>query len=303
MKTWPRYFLLRFNTVISQSLITTLPGFTGNLPLKLETDILAWEKTTTCSCFTNFIESENDPQKDPLVLWISGGSGCSGFSGLVYEVHWPLIFLMLMEASLHSVQIHIHGLRLPTLYSSTLLLKMDSHMRIRKKITIPPTVNQQKIITSFCRRLSIHPTFNKDRLYIAVDSHGGKITPMVAVEIAKGNEAGFQPRMLLQDTAFGNARTAGNKDENEKIPYAHRIALYDARGCLFGGRSRAGNAAGTVRDGDGLNSSPKHFHSGFSHRIGYGFDRILGANWGRPMGFYPFPTISKSHSISFFIDS
>ncbi|KAL6498928.1 hypothetical protein OROHE_026435 [Orobanche hederae] len=48
---------------------------------------------------------------------------------------------------------------------------------------------------------------------------------MVAVEIAKGNEAGFQPRMLLQGYSVGNARTAGNEDDNEKIPYAHRMAL------------------------------------------------------------------------------
>ncbi|KAL6552545.1 hypothetical protein OROHE_007909 [Orobanche hederae] len=69
--------------------------------------------------------------------------------------------------------------------------------------------------------LSIHPTFNKNRLYIAGDSYGGKITPMVAVQIAKCNEAGFQPRMLLQGYSIGNARTARNTDENEKIHYAH----------------------------------------------------------------------------------
>ncbi|KAE9448440.1 hypothetical protein C3L33_19668, partial [Rhododendron williamsianum] len=36
--------------------------------------------------FYYFIESEGNPQEDPLFLWLTGGPGCTALSGLLYEV-------------------------------------------------------------------------------------------------------------------------------------------------------------------------------------------------------------------------
>lgn len=36
--------------------------------------------------FYYFVESQGDPESDSLILWQSGGPGCTGFSGLVYEI-------------------------------------------------------------------------------------------------------------------------------------------------------------------------------------------------------------------------
>lgn len=36
--------------------------------------------------FYYFVESERNPKEDALFLWLTGGPGCSAFSGLIYEI-------------------------------------------------------------------------------------------------------------------------------------------------------------------------------------------------------------------------
>nr|KYP76679.1 Serine carboxypeptidase-like 15 [Cajanus cajan] len=70
----------------SRSKVEVLPGFEGPLPFKLETGYVGLgESHNDMQVFYYFIKSENDPEKDPLMLWLSGGPGCSSISGLLFQ--------------------------------------------------------------------------------------------------------------------------------------------------------------------------------------------------------------------------
>ncbi|KAL0384304.1 UNVERIFIED_CONTAM: Serine carboxypeptidase-like 18 [Sesamum radiatum] len=177
--------------------------------------------------FYYFIQSENDPERDPLILWLTGGPGCSGFSGLIYEIG-PLAFdLEAFDGSFPSLTINP--------YSWTKIANIifiDSPVGTGFSYATTPQAHHSSDTKSaqynysFLRKwLLNHPKFIKNSLYVAGDSYGGKMTPMVALEIVKGNEAGLKPRMFLQGYIVGNAITDSIGGVNERVPFAHGMGL------------------------------------------------------------------------------
>ncbi|KAL0356909.1 UNVERIFIED_CONTAM: Serine carboxypeptidase-like 18 [Sesamum calycinum] len=78
---------------------------------------------------------------------------------------------------------------------------------------------------SFLRKwLLNHPEFLKNRLYIAGESYGGKLVPMVALEIAE-EDKNVNEELKHAGYIVGNSFTDVQKDINERVPYAHRMAL------------------------------------------------------------------------------
>nr|BAK02394.1 predicted protein [Hordeum vulgare subsp. vulgare] len=78
--------LSRSASASASTVVTHLPGFDGPLPFYLETGYVGVEEETGAELFYYFAESERSPGTDPVILWLTGGPRCSGFSGFAFEV-------------------------------------------------------------------------------------------------------------------------------------------------------------------------------------------------------------------------
>ncbi|KAL8129248.1 hypothetical protein V2J09_018403 [Rumex salicifolius] len=84
-------FVVLADAIPRDSVVTNLPGFNATFPSKHYSGYVTIGERGTKKLFYYLVESERNPAKDPLVLWLNGGPGCSSFDGFVYE-HGPFNF-------------------------------------------------------------------------------------------------------------------------------------------------------------------------------------------------------------------
>uniref|UniRef100_M4EIL2 Serine carboxypeptidase-like 19 n=1 Tax=Brassica campestris TaxID=3711 RepID=M4EIL2_BRACM len=85
-------FLLSILISIHASLhVKYLPGLEGPLPFELETGYVSVGESGDVELFYYFVKSERNPDKDPLMIWLTGGPGCSSICALLFG-NGPLAF-------------------------------------------------------------------------------------------------------------------------------------------------------------------------------------------------------------------
>ncbi|CAG7906534.1 unnamed protein product [Brassica rapa] len=236
----------------SASVVKFLPGFEGPLPFELETGYIGLGEEEELQMFYYFIKSENNPQEDPLLIWLTGGPGCSSLFGLVFE-NGPL-----------ALKFEVYNGSLPSLVSTTYswtkmanMIFLDQPVGSGFSYSRTPLVDkvsdtgEVKRIHEFLQKwLSKHPQFYANPFYVAGDSYSGMIVPSVVQEISEGNYICCKPLINLQviDIYFsyfpsteciyyayffikkqgyilGNPVTDTKLEHNYRIPFAYGMAL------------------------------------------------------------------------------
>nr|AFK49380.1 unknown [Medicago truncatula] len=208
------------------SKVEHLPGFQGPLPFQLETGYVGLgESNDDMQVFYYFIKSENNPQKDPLMLWLTGGPGCSSFSGLVYQIG-PFVFEI--KEYNGSVPSLVSRPQSWTKRSSIIFVDLPLGTGFSYAKNVTAHRNDWKLVHhahQFLRKWLIdHPEFLSNEFYIGGDSYSGIPVPAILQEISNGNEKGLLPLINLQGYLLGNPITT-YKEDNYQIPYAHGMGL------------------------------------------------------------------------------
>ncbi|GAB2218472.1 hypothetical protein Droror1_Dr00001696 [Drosera rotundifolia] len=213
------------------ALIKHLPGFTGKFPSKHYSGYVKLEGTTGDPpkyLFYYFVESERNPSKDPVVLWLNGGPGCSSFDGFVYE-HGPFNFNSgKPKGSLPTLHLNIHSWS-----KVSNIIYLDSPVGVG--FSYSPNTTQYStgdLQTAsdthafLLKWFNEYQEFSKNPFYLSGESYAGIYVPTLAAKVVEGIKAKVQPIINFKGYLIGNGVVADDKyEDNAILPFAHGMGL------------------------------------------------------------------------------
>ncbi|XP_050373394.1 serine carboxypeptidase-like 18 [Argentina anserina] len=211
----------------SQTIVTSLPGYEGDLPFTLETGYVGVGDSNTSQLFYYFVESQRSPAEDPLMLWFTGGPGCSVLSAFFYE-SGPLSFTYVdYNGSLPSLHLNPYAWTqgLNMIYVDSPVGTGFSYSTTQEGYYIDDQDAVAQSVQFLRRWLLAHPQFLNNILYIGGDSYSGIPLPMIVQQLYNGNDEGVEPYLNLRGYILGNPKTDDFIDVNSVNPFAHRLTL------------------------------------------------------------------------------
>lgn len=196
--------------------ITSLPGLNYTPNFKHYSGYLEADEKKPTNRFWHywFVESQSDPSKDPLVLWLNGGPGCSSLLGLLTELG-P--FSVSSSGQIKNnpfawnQKANIIFMESPAgvgfSYAADGSITADDDTTARQN---------HAALRSFLRKF---PQFKDRPLYLTGESYGGVYLPTLAVLVDADKE------MNLKGVAIGNGYLDANKLAESLIYFAYYHGL------------------------------------------------------------------------------
>lgn len=164
-----------------------------------------------------FVESQNNPSTDPLLLWLNGGPGCSSILGFLYE-HGPFIYL---DGSTELIENeYAWNQKANVLYMESPACVGFSYCSDPNMAFDDSTTAQDNMVAFFAW-LNKFPEFAGHDFFIAGESYAGVYVPYLAYYIDQHNEqAGPDSlKVNLVGYAVGNPVTNVNYDSYSDLPF------------------------------------------------------------------------------------
>ncbi|XP_076951395.1 serine carboxypeptidase-like 1 [Bidens hawaiensis] len=214
----------------SKTIVKHLPGFSGELPFTLETGYVGVGVQEEVELFYYFVESQSNPRRDPLLLYLTGGPGTSGIIPFLNQIG-PLLFEY-TNASRTDAKLEVNPyswtktaniifIDLPAGTGFSYVKRWDSSKKNSDSLVVTHAYE-------FIRKWLIdHPIFLDNPLYITGISYMGLIVPRVVLKIYNGNERGPRPELKLKGLLVVNPLTDKFINFNARTEFAYRVGLID----------------------------------------------------------------------------
>ncbi|CAD5216964.1 unnamed protein product [Bursaphelenchus xylophilus] len=182
--------------------VKSLPGLDWELNFKHYAGRLNVSDTRRLSYW--LVESQNDKNKDPLVLWLNGGPGCSSLFGLLEE-HGPFV---LVEG--HDVDLKLH--KNPNAwnkFANVLYLEAPAGVGFSQndETNFPSyddtttAIDNANFLSAFVKA---YPEYKGRDFYITGESYGGCYVPTLANQVLRVQD---EVNLNLKGVAIGNGIT------------------------------------------------------------------------------------------------
>ncbi|KAI4380564.1 hypothetical protein MLD38_006741 [Melastoma candidum] len=220
--------LLMFPFIVSsQKVVKTLPGYDGELPFYLETGYIGVGDLEESQLFYYFVESQRTPVQDPIMLWLTGGPGCSVLSAFLYE-SGPVEFTYVgYNGSIPSLHLNpftwTQGLSI--IYVDAPVGTGFSYSTTAENYATDDYKSSEETYEFLRKWLVKHPQYLNNILYIGGDSYSGIPLPMIVQKVHDGNNNGLRPFLNIQGYVLGNPKTDNYVDDNSRVPFSFRTSL------------------------------------------------------------------------------
>uniref|UniRef100_A0A3Q0S0Z6 Carboxypeptidase n=1 Tax=Amphilophus citrinellus TaxID=61819 RepID=A0A3Q0S0Z6_AMPCI len=162
-----------------------------------------------------FVESQNNPSSDPVVLWLNGGPGCSSLDGLLTE-HGP--FLIQSDGATLEYNPYSWNKITNMLYLESPAGVGFSYSDDKNYVTNDTEVsmNNYLALKEFFR---LFPEYSKNELFLTGESYGGIYIPTLAERVMEDSS------LNLQGIAVGNGMSSYEMNDNSLVYFAYYHGL------------------------------------------------------------------------------
>mmetsp|Transcript_3426 Transcript_3426/g.10487 ORF Transcript_3426/g.10487 Transcript_3426/m.10487 type:complete len:500 (+) Transcript_3426:66-1565(+) len=194
---------------VAADLVTSLPGFDGELPVTMYSGFLTAGPTKKLHYV--FVESQNDNATDPIAMWFNGGPGCSSLDGFLYE-HGPFRFEEFDGTGTPTLGTFFHSW---TKLANMVYIEAPVGVGFSYSSATDPTQDYQcdDDQTAYDNLMAVqdffakYPEYKQNKFYLTGESYAGIYVPTLAEAIIQAELAVNYTGAALAGIAVGNGCT------------------------------------------------------------------------------------------------